>query len=133
MFYTILLIEKYYIENKVHYTRSLNENQMNEFFDIMNTLRNDAQKIYTYAIEQALLLKEKYGDKITFWGGGVDTQRVLPFGTPDEVRKQVLDRLAMLSGGGGYVFNTIHNIVANVPVENLLAMYDAVHEFNGDK
>jgi uroporphyrinogen-III decarboxylase len=78
-------------------------------------------------------IKEKYGDKFTFWGGGVDTQHILPFGSPDQVRQQVMERLKMLSPGGGYVFNTIHNIVANVPVENLMAMYDAVHEFNGDK
>ena len=57
---------------------------------------------------------------------------ILGSGTPEEVRKQVLERLEMLSPGGGYVFNTIHNIVADVPVENLLAMYKAVHEYNGD-
>lgn len=76
-------------------------------------------------------IKEKYGDKFTFWGGGVDTQHVLPFGTPEEVRTQVTERLEILSKGGGYVFNTIHNIVANVPEENLLAMYQAVRDFNG--
>lgn len=69
-------------------------------------------------------IKENYGDKFTFWGGGVDTQRVLPFGTPDEVRAQVRERIDILGKGGGYVFNTIHNIVAGVPAENLLAMYD---------
>ena len=56
-------------------------------------------------------IKENYGDKFTFWGGGVDTQRVLPFGTPDEVRAQVRERIDILGKGGGYVFNTIHNIV----------------------
>ena len=69
-------------------------------------------------------IKENYGDKFTFWGGGVDTQRVLPFGTPDEVRAQVRERIDILGKGGGYVFNTIHNIVAGVPAENLMAMYD---------
>jgi len=94
--------------------------------DCLNPLQLSAKKM------DGKTIKEKYGDKFTFWGGGVDTQRVLPFGTPEEVRKQVLERLEMLSPGGGYVFNTIHNIVANVPVENLMAMYKAVHEFNGD-
>ena len=69
-------------------------------------------------------IKENYGDKFTFWGGGVDTQHVLPFGTPDEVRAQVRERIDILGKGGGYVFNTIHNIVAGVPAENLMAMYD---------
>ena len=69
-------------------------------------------------------IKEIYGDKFTFWGGGVDTQNTLPFGTPDEVRRQVRERIDILGKNGGYVFNTIHNIVANVPAENLIAMYE---------
>lgn len=69
-------------------------------------------------------IKENYGDKFTFWGGGVDTQHVLPFGTPEEVRRQVRERADILGKDGGFVFNTIHNIVANVPAENLLAMYE---------
>lgn len=76
-------------------------------------------------------LKSTYGDRITFWGGGVDTQHVLPFATPDEVRKQVLERCRIFSRNGGFVFNTIHNVQARTPVENLVAMLDAVHEFNG--
>lgn len=79
----------------------------------------------------ARMLKDKYGDKLTFWGGGVDTQQTLPYGTPEEVRKQVLERLEILSRGGGYVFNFIHNVVAKTPVENLMAAFDAVREFNG--
>jgi len=76
-------------------------------------------------------LKTNFGDKLVFWGGGVDTQRVLPFGSPDEVREQVLRRCETLAPGGGFVFNTIHNIQANTPVENIVAMLKAVHEFNG--
>lgn len=77
------------------------------------------------------MLKEKYGDKFVFWGGGIDTQKVLPFGTPDEVKAQVKERLEIFSRDGGFVFNTIHNIVGKTPVENLLAMYETVAEFNG--
>lgn len=77
------------------------------------------------------MLKEKYGDKFVFWGGGVDTQQVLPFGTPDEVRAQVKERLEVFAPGGGFVFNTIHNVVAKTPVENLIAMYETVNEFRG--
>jgi uroporphyrinogen-III decarboxylase len=76
-------------------------------------------------------LKANFGDDLIFWGGGVDTQRVLPFGTPDEVREQVLRRCEIFSRGGGFVFNTIHNVQAETPVENIVAMLDAVHEFNG--
>ena len=71
-------------------------------------------------------LKDEYGDKFTFWGGGVDTQQVLPFGTPEEVAAQVKERVAILNEGGGYIFNTIHNVVSGVPAENLIAMYEAV-------
>jgi len=78
-------------------------------------------------------LKATYGDRITFWGGGVDTQQVLPFGTPEEVRKQVLERCRIFSRNGGFVFNTIHNIQARTPVKNIVAMLEAVHEFNGVK
>lgn len=76
-------------------------------------------------------LKAKYGERLTFWGGGVDTQKVLPFGTPAEVREQVLERCRIFSPGGGFVFNTIHNIQAGTPVENILAMVSALQEFNG--
>lgn len=78
-------------------------------------------------------LKREFGREILFWGGGVDTQRVLPFGTPEEVREQVLERLDIFSRDGGYIFNTIHNIQANTPIPNIIAMVEAVKEFNGDK
>ena len=76
-------------------------------------------------------LKEKYGARITFWGGGIDTQKLLPFGTPEQVREQVLRRCEIFGAGGGFVFNSIHNIQARTPVPNLIAMFDAVREFNG--
>lgn len=74
-------------------------------------------------------LKETYGDRLTFWGGGVDTQRVLPFGSADEVRAQVRERCRTFTPGGGFVFNTIHNVQARTPVENVVAMLDVVHEY----
>ncbi len=76
-------------------------------------------------------LKTTYGNKLTFWGGGIDTQTTLPFGTPEEIRQQVLHRLSVLSQGGGYVFNTIHNVVGGTPVEHLIAMFNAYREFCG--
>jgi hypothetical protein len=76
-------------------------------------------------------LKAKFGDHLVFWGGGVDTQHVLPFGTPAEVREQVLRRCEIFAPGGGFVFNTIHNVQAKTPLANIVAMIDAVHEFNG--
>jgi Uroporphyrinogen decarboxylase (URO-D) len=79
------------------------------------------------------LLKATFGDRIVFWGGGVDTQHVLPFAKPAEVREQVLRRCEIFAPGGGFVFNTIHNVQACTPVENIVAMLDAVHEFNGRK
>lgn len=75
-------------------------------------------------------LKAAYGDRIVFWGGGVDTQRTLPFGTPHDVREQVLGRCEIFSDHGGFVFDAIHNVQARTPVENVIAMVEAVREFN---
>jgi uroporphyrinogen-III decarboxylase len=76
-------------------------------------------------------LKSKYGDRLVFWGGGVDTQKTLPFGTPAEVREEVLRRCEIFSRDGGFVFDSIHNVQAGTPVENIVAMISAVHEFKG--
>ena len=75
-------------------------------------------------------LKEKYGNKLVFWGAGVDTQKTLPFGTPEEVKAEVLERLKIFAPGGGFVFNTIHNIQWSTPVENILAIFEAIREYN---
>lgn len=74
-------------------------------------------------------LKAKYGDQIVFWGGGMDTQKVLPHGTPEEVREMARERLNILKPGGGFVYTTEHCIQSDVPVENLEAMIEAVREF----
>ena len=92
--------------------------------DILNPVQLSAKGMDTH------MLKEKYGDKLVFWGGGVDTQQTLPFGTPEQVRQQVKERLEILSRNGGYVFAPIHNVVAKTPAENLVAMYEAVKEYN---
>jgi len=73
-------------------------------------------------------LKNEYGDQVVFWGGGVDTQKTLPFGTPQEVYREVSERIKIFSKGGGFVFNTIHNIQSNTPLENVLAMFKAIRD-----
>ena len=78
---------------------------------------------------EPLGLKQDFGEALTFWGGGVDTQWVLPQGTPEEVKDEVRKNIEILAPGGGYVFNTVHNIQADEPVENLLAMYEAFAEY----
>jgi len=75
-------------------------------------------------------LKETYGKHLVFWGGGINTQATLPYGTPQQVREEVLRHCDIFARDGGFVFNTVHNIQANVPVENIVAMIDAVKEFN---
>jgi hypothetical protein len=94
-------------------------------FDILNPVQCSATGM------DAQELKQEYGDVLVFWGGGIDTQKVLPFGSPEEVRKQVLERCRIFGRGGGFVFNTVHNIQARTPVGNIVAMLDAVREFNG--
>lgn len=98
---------------------------MESGFDILNPVQCSAAGM------AAGELKARYGDRLTFWGGGVDTQHVLPFGTPKEVRSQVLERCRTFGPRGGFVFNSIHNIQARTPVENILAMLNAVREYNG--
>jgi uroporphyrinogen decarboxylase len=74
-------------------------------------------------------LKARFGDKLAFWGGGIDAQHVLPRASPAEVRESVRRNLEAFKPGGGYVFNNVHNIQADVPPENILAMYDAAYDF----
>jgi len=74
-------------------------------------------------------LKERFGKEIAFWGGGVDTQKTLPFGTPEEVAQEVKERIKIFGEGGGFVFNTVHNVQAAIPLENLLALYQTFMEY----
>jgi len=96
-------------------------------FDIINPVQINATGM------DPVKLKQKYGRDLVFWGGGIDTQKMLSFGTPAEVREQVLRNCEIFNKDGGFVFNTVHNIQANVPVENVVAMLEAIKEFNGRK
>ena len=91
-------------------------------FDILNPVQTSAAHM------DPVELKRDFGMKTTFWGGGVDTQLVLPFGTPDEIRQDVSNRFRIFAPGGGFVFTTIHNVQPGVPIENLLALYETVNE-----
>ncbi len=92
-------------------------------YDIFNPVQTSAAGM------EPAVLKQRFGDQVTFWGGGIDTQRVLPFGTPQEVRRQVKERMEIFGKGGGFVFNSIHNVQACVPQANLVALYEAVSEY----
>lgn len=94
-------------------------------FDILNPVQCSAVGM------EPRELKKTFGSEIVFWGGGVDTQKTLPFGTPGEVRREVLERCEVFTPGGGFVFNAIHNVQAGTPIANVVAMLDAVREFNG--
>jgi len=92
-------------------------------FDVINPVQINAEGM------DPRMLKKKYGDRIVFWGGGVDTQGVFAFGTPRQVREQVKTQCSVLNENGGFVFNTVHNIQANVPFENVVAMIETLREF----
>ena len=92
-------------------------------WDIINPVQTSAENM------DPRELKAKFGDRVTFWGGGVDTQHTLPTAMPDEIRAEVRRNLEIFAPGGGYVFNPIHNVQSGVPVENLLAMYETVRNY----
>ena len=89
-------------------------------FDIVNPVQCSAAGM------DPVRLKQRFSGQICFWGGGVDTQHTLPYGSPLEVAAQVKQRIEVFAKGGGYVFNTIHNVQAGIPTENLIALYEAV-------
>lgn len=103
---------------------NLMDDFVNMGVDILNPVQCSANGM------DAKFLKDKYGDKLVFWGGGIDTQKTLPFGAVDEIKAQVKERLEIFSKNGGYIFNPIHNIQAPTPVENVIAMFDALKEYN---
>ncbi len=92
-------------------------------FDILNPVQCSA------ALMEPAELKRRFGERVTFWGGGVDTQHTLPTGSPEEVRAQVHERMKIFGPGGGFVFNTIHNVQPKTPLQNVLAMYETVREY----
>ncbi len=92
-------------------------------FDILNPVQCSAVGM------DPQMLKNEFGKDIVFWGGGVNTQQTLPFGTADEVREEVKQRIEIFAEGGGFVFCSIHNVVANVPIENLMAMFEVVKTY----
>jgi uroporphyrinogen-III decarboxylase len=93
--------------------------------DILNPVQTSAANM------DPRRLKEEFEGRIVFWGGGCDTQSVLPGSTPEQVREHVRERLEVFAPGGGFVFNQVHNVQANVPPENVAAMLDAAYEFGG--
>ena len=74
------------------------------------------------------MLKKKYGNRLIFWGGGIDTQKILPFSTPAEVKAEVAKQIKIFKKNGGYVFNAVHNVQADVSVENFVVMIEAYQE-----
>jgi uroporphyrinogen-III decarboxylase len=89
-------------------------------FDVLNPVQCSAAHM------DPAELARRFGDRLTFWGGGVDTQRTLPYGSAEEVRAQVEARLRIFGAGGGYVFNPIHNVQAKTPPENVVAAFETV-------
>lgn len=91
-------------------------------FDIINPVQINAKDM------DPVVLKKEYGSQVTFWGGGIDTQRILPNATPEEVRSHVLQECEILGKDGGFIFNAVHNIQANAPVGNVVAMIETLRE-----
>lgn len=93
-------------------------------FDILNPVQSSATGM------DPEVLKDRYGERLVFWGGGVNTQETLPFGDVEAVRREVRSRCQVFGKKGGFVFNAIHNIQAMTPVENVVAMVETVQDFN---
>jgi uroporphyrinogen decarboxylase len=91
--------------------------------DILNPVQISAEGM------AAKELKERFGGKLVFWGGGIDAQHVFPFASPEEVREHVRRNIEIFKTGGGYVFNNVHNIQAGVPAENIVALFNAAYEY----
>jgi len=94
-----------------------------EGVDILNPVQVNAKDMDTY------VLKREFGQGLTFCGGRVDTQRILPFGTPEQVKDEVKRRIEDLASGGGFIFNPVHNVQSDVPPENFMAMWETLQEY----
>jgi len=94
-------------------------------FDVLNPVQCSAAEM------DGVRLKSEFGKDLVFWGGGVDTQQTMAFGTPDQVYEEVRERVRLFNDGGGYVFNSVHNIQGNTPIENVEALFRALRE-SGD-
>ena len=91
-------------------------------FDVLNPVQCSAAEM------EPQRLKDEFGEQLVFWGGGIDTQKTLPFGTPEEVYDEVTRRIEIFSQNSGFVFNSIHNVQSNVPTENIMAMFKAIDD-----
>jgi uroporphyrinogen-III decarboxylase len=91
-------------------------------FDVLNPVQCSAEGM------EAEDLKRQFGKDMVFWGGGVDTQKTLAFGTPQQVYAEVRQRIDIFNKGGGFVFNTVHNVQGNVPLENVEAMFKGIRD-----
>jgi uroporphyrinogen decarboxylase len=91
--------------------------------DILNPVQISAKNMSPQA------LKQKFGDTLTFWGGGIDPQHVLPFATPSQIREHVQKNIEIFKAGGGYIFNNVHNIQAEVPPENVISLFEAAYDY----
>lgn len=116
--------DRRYAQQREIRPRAHGENHLiEEGVDVLNPVQVSARDMDTRA------LKREFGRDMTFWGGGVDTQRVLPTGSPAEVRKEVRRRIEDVAPGGGFVFAAVHNVQRDVPPENFMAMGEALQEF----
>jgi len=91
--------------------------------DILNPVQVSAENMAPQE------LKQKFGDALTFWGGGIDTQHILPFATPDQIREHVRKNIEIFKPGGGYVFNNVHNIQPGTPPENIIALFETANDY----
>jgi len=96
---------------------------MDNGIDILNPVQISANRM------DPKQLKQQFGEKLVFWGGGIDAQHILPFATSDQVTEHVRKNVEVFKTGGGYVFNNVHNIQAGVPPENIAALFDAAYQF----
>lgn len=102
--------------------RLLLEDIIDAGFDIISPVQTSAEGM------EAQGLKDDFGDRLVFWGGGVDTQKTLPFGSPEDVYDEVREKIRIFNEGGGFVFNSVHNIQACTPVENIMAMIEGIKD-----